>query len=30
MGYPRKNYRIYLKQGNLYLGCNEKGEGGEL
>lgn len=30
MGYPRKNYRIYLKQGLLYLGCNEKGEGGVL
>lgn len=30
MGYPRKNYRIYLKDAALYLGCNEKGEGGEL
>lgn len=28
MGYPRKNYRIYSKQGVIYQGCNQNGEGG--
>lgn len=30
MGYPRKNYRIYLKDASLYLGCDANGNGGEL
>ena len=35
LAYPIKNYRIYLKNaskvaGELYLGCNEQGVGGEL
>lgn len=35
LAYPIKNYRIYLrdankKDGQLYLGCNEQGVGGEL
>lgn len=28
MGYPRKNYRIYSKQGVIYQGCDQNGEGG--
>lgn len=28
--YSRKNYRIYTKNTNLYLGCDKNGEGGEL
>lgn len=28
--YSRKNYRIYTKATNLYLGCDKNGEGGEL
>lgn len=35
LAYPRKNYRIYFKNsskvaGELYLGCDEQGVGGEL
>jgi hypothetical protein len=30
MAYPRKNYRIYTKDTNLYLGCDKNGEGGTL
>lgn len=29
MGYPRKNYRIYTKQGVIYQGCDKNGEGGQ-
>lgn len=30
MAYPRKNYRIYTKNAQLYLGCDKNGEGGQL
>lgn len=30
MGYPRKNYRIYIKDASIYLGCDKDGNGGTL
>lgn len=30
LAYPRKNYRIYTKKAQVYLGCDAEGNGGEL
>lgn len=29
LAYPRKNYKLRLKSGDLYLGCDAEGNGGE-